>query len=131
MYHRVDQALQPRVLRHEGNVCEPSDLRSQRPSGRLEPLNLSACLKQEARYRAFEPPVFEELLSRTASSFAPSVAQHPHESLRKKALRILGEKQYACDRQLLSLRESSSLEKTKGIWGGHRAGVALGERVIQ
>ncbi len=109
MNYGIDQALEPRVLRDQGDISEESRGANERASDRLESLDGFSRFEQLVRDRTFQMYVLEELLSRSCPTFAATISQDAYECLGEEPLRMLGEEQTAGDRQRAIFGQASSV----------------------
>lgn len=109
MDHRVDQSLEPGVLRNKRHVSEETSLNDQCTSARLKTLNLLSRLEQLVRDGAFDMYVLDELLSSASAALATSISEHANERLGKMPLRMFCKKKTARDRERVLVGETPRL----------------------
>src|ERR1700749_3339507 len=96
----VDDALEPGILRNQGNIAK-SPRTQKRSAHGLDRSNLIAGAPDLRRDGALQSLVADELLARAGAALFSSVADDADEPLGKVQLRVDGEQETSGDRQLL------------------------------
>ncbi|MCW3020488.1 MAG: hypothetical protein JWN10_2796 [Solirubrobacterales bacterium] len=97
--NRIDQALEPSVLRDKRHIPETSRCANERPPDWLKPLDSLPRLEQLMGNGAFDVNVLEKLLASARPALSASVSQNPNKCLGQRSLRVLRKEQGAGDGQ--------------------------------
>jgi hypothetical protein len=130
VHDRVDQPLEPSVLRDQWHIVE-SPPGGESPSHGLSVPYQLLRLDQLTRDRPFNGLVTNQLLPRPSSTFPARISEHPDEGLRQETLGVGRKEQSSSNRQSIPCSETSGPKKTHDIRMSDSRGVVPDKVMIE